>query len=210
MKGQFFPYKDENVAKNRPYITWALIAVNVIVFAWSLFNFDYIINTFGFTPANFVIITLFTSMFLHGGLDHIFGNMWYLWIFGDNVEDKFGKVKYIVFYIMAGLAAALTQYLTDPTSTVPTIGASGAISGVLGAYFALFPRVNVRVASYFSTFRIPAWAVIGFWFVLQFILGTVSFLGGVGSGIAFWAHVGGFVFGFAVTWILKSAGVVKV
>lgn len=198
LKGQFFPYKDENVAKTKPYITYALIAINVAIFLWSLTNYESIIDAFGFKPSEFLLVTLFTSMFLHGGLDHIFGNMWYLWIFGDNVEDKLGKAKYIIFYILSGIAATLTHYFTNLGSDIPTIGASGAISGVLGAYLAFFPKVRVHVFSWYYSGTVPASYMLGFWFLIQLIFGTASFVGGRGSGIAFWAHVGGFVFGYVI------------
>lgn len=200
MKGQFFPYKDENVAKSKPYITYGIIIACVAVFAWSLTDFENIINTYGFTPADFVLITLFTSMFLHGSIGHIFGNMWFLFIFGDNVEDKFGKMKYILFYIAAGVAAALVHYLSDTGSAIPTIGASGAISGILGAYVVLFPHAKVHtIGPFFQRFPLPAYAMLGLWFALQF-LG----LFGSGGGIAFFAHIGGFVFGAAIALVYKA------
>jgi membrane associated rhomboid family serine protease len=204
MKGQFFPYKDKNVSKHFPYVTYSLIALNVIVFILSLSGFEQVIETYGFTPAHFLLLTLFTSLFLHGGIDHLFGNMLYLYLFGDNVVDTFGRVIYLLFYLAAGIVAALAQFATDPTSTIPTIGASGAISGVLGAYIILFPKVKVRVASYFWSGRVSALYLIGFWFVLQLVWGAFSFLGDQGSGIAFFAHVGGFVFGAAVTYIYRQ------
>ncbi len=196
MKGQFFPYKDENVSKSTPYVTYALIAVNVIVFIISLADFESIINVYGFKPSEFALITLMTSMFLHGGVGHIFGNMWYLFMFGDNVEDRLGKVKYVAFYMLAGLAATLTHYITNIGSSVPAIGASGAISGVLGAYIVFFPHVRVHVASYFTGGTIPAYVMLGLWFVMQFF----GVFAGAG-GIAFFAHIGGFVFGAAGAWI---------
>ncbi len=209
-KGQFFPYKDETKRRSFPYITIALIAVNVLIFIWSLLNFENVINTYGFTPAAASLLTIFTAMFLHGGIDHIFGNMWYLWLFGDNVEDKFGKLFYIIFYLLSGVAATLTHWLTNIGSAVPAIGASGAISGVLGSYVVMFPKAKIQTAGRFGFFTLPAWLMIGFWFVLQLIFGAVSLVGGQGSGIAFWAHVGGFVFGFLVTFILKILGVIKI
>lgn len=202
-KGQFFPTGDENPSSSTPIITYAIIGLCAIIFIWSLTDFDNIINNYGFTPANFVILTLFTSMFLHGGIDHIFGNMWFLFIFGDNVEDKFGKIGYIIFYIASGIAAALVQYITDPLSNVPTIGASGAISGVLGAYLVFYPHVRVRVISGFFSSTVPAFIMIGLWFVIQLIMGTVSLTGGPVSNIAFWAHVGGFVFGAITALVVK-------
>ncbi len=203
MKGQLFPYKDDNVAKSKPIVTYGIIIACIAVFILSLTDFENIINGYGFTPANFVLITLFTSMFLHAGIEHLFGNLWYLWIFGDNVEDRFGRIKYILFYLASGIAATLAQYATDPLSIIPSIGASGAISGVLGAYLVFFPKVRVKVIGpMYSTFEIPAVAMIGFWFVLQFILGTMSLFGAT-SSIAFWAHVGGFVFGASVAFVYK-------
>ncbi len=199
-KGQFFPYRDENTAKKFAHLTFILIVANVLIFVWSLFDFDDVITTYGFTPSHFIILTIFTSMFLHAGIDHLFGNMWYLFIFGDNVEDRFGKLKFIFFYIGSGIAAALTQYITNPSSLVPMIGASGAISGVLGAYLIFYPHVKVH--TFYGA--VPAWVMIGFWFVLQLILGTTGLISGQGSGVAFWAHIGGFVFGAAAAWIYKT------
>jgi len=198
-KGQFFPYSDTAPRKRFPVVTVSLIVLNVIVFIWSLTNYDNIISTYGFVPANLSILTLFTSMFLHGGIDHIFGNMWYLWIFGDNVEDTLGKLKFLLLYFMSGLSAAFFQYLTNPTSTIPSIGASGAISGVLGCYLLIFPREKVLTSVQYSFVRIPAYVVIGFWFILQLIFGAMSLVGYSGSNVAFWAHVDGFVFGLIFT-----------
>lgn len=201
-KGQFFPLSDTAPRKGFPILTISLIIINVAIFVWSLSNFEDIIFTYGFIPAYATILTLFTSMFLHGGLDHIFGNMWYLWIFGDNVESRFGKIKFLFLYFLSGLIATFFHYMTDPASVIPTIGASGAISGILGAYILLFPKEKVLSRIGYSFVHIPAYVVIGFWFVLQFIFGTVSLLGGIGSGIAFFAHVGGFLGGFILTSLL--------
>ncbi len=195
MKGQFFPYSDDNVSSSKPYVTYALIAINIIIFVISLTDFENIINAYGFKPGEFALITLLTSMFLHGGIGHIFGNMWFLFIFGDNVEDRLGKVKYIIFYLLAGLAATLAHFMMNVGSSIPSIGASGAISGVLGAYVVFFPKANVR-----SNFgMIPAWVMLGLWFLMQFF----GVFAGEG-GIAFWAHIGGFVFGAAVAWIFAA------
>ncbi len=177
---------------------YALIGINVLVFLWSLFNYDYIIPAYGFTPASFSLITVFTSMFLHDGLDHLFGNMLFLWIFGDNIEDKFGRVKFVLFYLASGVAATLTHFVTNIGSAIPAIGASGAISGVLGAYLAFYPHAKVHVASSGGTARVPAYAMLVLWFIIQLVFGAVSFLRGSGSGIAFFAHIGGFVFGYVV------------
>ncbi len=196
MKGFFFPYKDDNISKSKPYVTYALIIITVLVFIISLADFENIINVYGFKPSEFVFITLLTSMFLHGGIGHIFGNMWYLFMFGDNIEDRLGKLKYTAFYIFSGLAATLAHYLTNIGSEIPTIGASGAISGVLGAYIVFFPHVRVHVASYYYGGTVPAYAMLGLWFLMQF-LGVFAGEG----GIAFFAHIGGFIFGAVVAWI---------
>ncbi|MEM5766062.1 MAG: rhomboid family intramembrane serine protease [Candidatus Aenigmatarchaeota archaeon] len=198
-KGQFFPYLDTAPRKSYPILTTSLIVLNVLIFFWSLTDYEKIIYTFGFIPIKFSVLTLFTSMFLHGGLDHLFGNMWYLWIFGDNVEDRLGRIKFILLYFLSGLSAAFFQFLTDPYSTIPSIGASGAISGILGAYLFLFPKEKILTNVQYVLIRVPAYVVIGVWFLIQFIFGTASLLGGIGSNIAFWAHIGGFLFGLAFT-----------
>ncbi len=207
MKGQFFPYQDENVSKSFPYVTVSVIAFNIAVFIWSLSDFENILNTYGFVPAEFSILTVFTAMFLHGGLDHIFGNMWYLWLYGDNVEDRMGKVKYLAFYLMSGIAASLVHYITNLGSGIPAVGASGAISGVLGAYLVLFPNVSIKtIGPFYQTYRLPAKMLIGLWFGIQFLFGLQSFAGGTGSGIAFWAHIGGFAFGYLAAKIMFGPG----
>jgi len=203
-KGQFFPYSDTAPRRKFPILTISLIILNVYIFFWSLTDYERIIFTFGFIPAQFSVFTLFTSMFLHGGLDHLFGNMWYLWIFGDNVEDALGKLKFLLLYFLSGLSAAFFQFLTDPSSTIPSIGASGAISGVLGAYLFLFPKEKVLTSIQYTFVRIPAYIVIGFWFLLQFIFGTITLLGVTGSNIAFWAHIGGFLFGLVFTKLITK------
>lgn len=189
------PLRDIVERKRLPIVNVTLIALNIAIFIWSLRNFEAAVFGYGFIPAKWSLFTAFTSMFLHGGLDHLIGNMWYLWIFGDNVEDRFGHAKYLVFYLASGLMAAFVHYLTDPLSKIPTIGASGAISGVLGAYAIFFPKAKVLVLFKLYFTFIPAFIMIGFWFILQLIFGTISLLGGIGSGIAYWAHIGGFVFG---------------
>ncbi len=199
------PVQDIVHRRTFPYVNVALIVVNVVAFFLSLTNFEYIIYTYGFTPAQGSVITVLTSMFLHGGFDHIIGNMWYLWIFGDNVEDRFGHTGYIMLYLFFGVIAAATQYFIDPSSQVPMIGASGAISGIMGAYVVLFPRAKVNViAGYFLT-TLPAILMIGFWFLLQLLLGVQSFTGGVGSGVAYGAHIGGFLAGMAVAILFRIA-----
>ncbi len=209
-KGQFFPYKDDNPSRSKPYATIALILICVVVFVLSLADFENITSAYGFTPASAALLTIFTSMFLHGGIAHIAGNMWFLWIFGDNVEDKFGKIKYVIFYIASGVAATFVHWLSNHSSSVPAIGASGAISGILGAYIVMFPKVRIHVGGIYGGFRLPAYAMIGFWFLMQLVLGTAGLFGGASSGVAFWAHVGGFVFGAAVVLVAMKLKLVKV
>lgn len=209
MEGQLFPYADNIKSKDFPIITVLLIVANVVIFFWSLGNFEAIILAFGFVPALFpsthAFITLLTSMFLHGGFDHIFGNMWYLWIFGDNVEDFFGKLRFVLIYLVSGIVASFFQYAVDPASNVPSIGASGAISGILGAYFVLFPKSGVLTSVGYSLITIPSWFVIGLWFAMQLFFGAASLFGQSGSNIAFFAHVGGFVAGVAIAYIAKKS-----
>ena len=207
-KAQFFPLKDENPRKRFPLVNWIFIAVNIAVFVLSLGDFEQFINTYGFKPAEFSILAMFTSMFLHGGIAHIFGNMWFLHIFGDNVEDVFGHLKYIIFYILSGIAASLLHFLLNLGSDVPAVGASGAISGVLGAYVVLFPHVKVYVIGRFYSGKVSAKFMLGIWFLFQFISGAFS-LFGAQSGIAFFAHIGGFVFGAVFAWIFKTISKTK-
>jgi membrane associated rhomboid family serine protease len=150
--------------------------------------------------------TAVTHMFLHGGWGHILGNMWFLWIFGDNVEDAMGHVRFAIFYILCGLAAAGAQMLSDPGSAIPMVGASGAIGGVMGAYIILYPRVHVHsvviLGFYITTFAIPAVAMLGYWFLIQLLSGAVAT--GTGGGVAFWAHVGGFVAGAVLILLFRD------
>ena len=202
-KAQFFPLKDENPRSRFPFVNFLFIIVNVVVFVLSLSAFEQFIKTYGFKPAEFSILTLFTSMFLHGGIAHISGNMWFLYIFGDNVEDKFGHFKYIIFYILSGIAASTSHFLLNINSDIPAVGASGAISGVLGAYLVLFPRVRVYVTGGFGHVgKVSAVFMLGVWFLFQLVSGTFS-LFGTQSGIAFFAHIGGFVFGVIFALIFK-------
>ncbi|MFH1294792.1 MAG: rhomboid family intramembrane serine protease [Candidatus Aenigmatarchaeota archaeon] len=203
MKAQFLPYSDENPTESTSFVTYGLIVANIVVFVWSLFDMENVLYTWGFIPAAFAPITIVTSMFLHGGIEHIVFNMWFLFLFGDNIEDKFGHAHYLGFYILAGLFAAIIHFLTNPASAIPTIGASGAVSGILGAYIALFPRVRVKAIGFYMSMNVSALWIIGSWFVLQLFSGFVSLISGVSGGIAFWAHIGGFVFGYGYTRILK-------
>ena len=151
--------------------------------------------------------TTFTSMFMHGGWMHIIGNMWFLWIFGDNVEDAMGPVRFFVFYLLCGLAAAAFQVAADPGSQIPMVGASGAIGGVMGAYILLYPRVHVHMlfilVFYVTTIAVPAFLMLGYWFVVQVLSGVATY-GQDGGGVAFWAHVGGFVAGVVLIFMFRD------
>jgi membrane associated rhomboid family serine protease len=200
-----FPLKDENPTRGRPVVTVALIAINLGIFFGSWFGgkLDEIVGIYGMRPSEILagkkIHTLFTSMFLHGGILHVIGNVWYLWIFGDNIEDVLGKRKFILFYVFCGLIAGLVHALANSSSNVPTIGASGAVSGVLGAYLLLYPWARVHAAVVFFYFvhlvTIPAMLLIGFWFVLQILSASFTWVLGIQSGIAYLAHIGGFLAG---------------
>jgi membrane associated rhomboid family serine protease len=215
------PISDDNPARLRPYATWTLVGLCVAVFFWQL-TFDEpaeerLIETLGFVPVSLTgalgssgegtplaWLTLVTSMFLHGGFLHLGGNMLYLWIFGNNVEDAMGHVRFLAFYFVCGIAAALSQALSEPDSAIPMVGASGAISGVLASYALIFPRARVNViiplGIIFYPLKISAVYVIGFWFLLQLLnlIGPPQ-----AGGTAWWAHVGGFAAGLALTPILS-------
>lgn len=202
-----FPIRDHNPSGRVPYVSRALIAINVTVFLayWLTIpdgrQMNFFFFTWGLVPGKVAqgwdIHTLITSMFLHGGWMHLAGNMLYLWIFGDNVEDEMGHGRFLAFYLACGLAAAAAQVWPDPASPVPMVGASGAIAGVLGAYLLLFPRARVDVlfifVIFFRIFSIPAWIVLGAWFGLQLVSGYSEPV--EGGGVAYWAHAGGFVAG---------------
>ena len=209
-----FPYKDDNPRILIPYVTYGIIAINILVFVIQ-FNLgisnqmaeENFIYSFGFIPANFSFNTIFTSMFLHGGFSHIMGNMWFLWVFGDNVEGVLGHVKYALFYILCGVAATISQLLINPASTIPMVGASGAIAGVLGMYMIRFPKANVHVFAFiiifFTTFRIPALFVLGFWFFNQLTNGLGSLGFNTTGGVAWFAHIGGFIAGIMLNQAFK-------
>ena len=202
----FFPYKDDNPRILIPYVTYGIIAVNVFIFAFQ-FSVEFsdpesaalFIYSFGLIPSDFSIFTMFTSMFLHGGIAHILGNMWFLWLFGDNVESTLGHVKYAFFYIICGVAASLCQVLMNPGSEIPMVGASGAIAGVLGLYMVRFPHARVHVfvfiIIFFTTIRVPAMIVLGFWFFNQLTNGMGTLGLDTTGGVAWFAHVGGFIAG---------------
>ena len=216
-----FPIKDENPPSKFPILNMIFIVVNVAVF-FSLYlfsgNYDEIILNYGLIPNDFVsgnferFYTLFTSMFLHGNFFHLFGNMIYLYIFGDNVEDALGSGRYLIFYLLCGIIASITHILslTNPDEYfIPTIGASGAISGVLGAYFLLYPRARIITLVFYGwafLTAIPAIFFLGFWFLLQWLYAVYD----VGGGVAYWAHIGGFIAGLALAPVFRKRKEVEV
>ena len=206
------PLRDVIPSRTTPYITFTLIALNTFVFAYQLLLGDLIeefILVFGLVPAAFSWLAVFTSMFLHGGLLHFGGNMLYLWIFGDNVEDRMGHARFLVFYLLCGVAAALAQTASSPDSLIPMVGASGAIAGVMGAYFVLYPRSRIVTLLpffiFFPIIEVPAIFFLGIWFLMQFVngLGSIAMTAD-GGGVAFWAHVGGFVAGMALILVMRD------
>jgi membrane associated rhomboid family serine protease len=225
-----FPYRDENETQRPAIITGTIIAVNVLVWlfvqgAGSTVALGKSVCELGLIPGELtlslppgtrfpmgdrlVCLTdsgrqvshLITSMFLHGSWMHLLGNMWFLWIFGNNIEDSMGRPRFIVFYLLCGLAAAFGQIVTNPNSTIPMVGASGAISGVMGGYLVLYPNVRVYamvpLGFFLTSVALPAWVMLGYWFLIQFVSGLLTMAGDMG-GVAFWAHVGGFVAGIVL------------
>ncbi|MBN1314636.1 MAG: rhomboid family intramembrane serine protease [Anaerolineales bacterium] len=203
------PIQDMNPSRTKPVITWVIIALNVIVYLYEIVldgmgQLDPFLYQAGVVPSLITtnltnIPDIFTSMFLHGGWIHLLGNMLYLWIFGDNIEDRMGHGRFLVFYLVGGVLASVAQIIVSPGSNVPIIGASGAIAAVLGAYLVEYPRARVRsllMLGYFIRFvHIPAVVVLGFWFVLQFFNGFLSLSSMSAGGVAYFAHIGGFVAG---------------
>ena len=209
----FFPYKDDNPRILFPFVTYTIIGINSLVFIYQYLilppeSLGHIISTYALTPAAPSVITVFTSMFMHGGLMHIIFNMWFLWIFGDNIESVLGHKRYVLFYLLCGVGAALAQIQINTASQIPMVGASGAIAGVLGAYLIRFPRATVHVLVIliiFITFiRVPAMVVIGIWFLSNLTAG----LGTLGieetGGTAWFAHLGGFVSGVVLNQVFKQ------
>jgi membrane associated rhomboid family serine protease len=215
-----FPLRDDQPRFSFPFINYFLIALNVVVFLFELQvgmqsrrELNALIFQFGIVPRHEIgfltgpsgfsplaaLLPILTSMFLHGSWGHIIGNMWFLWIFGDNIEDHLGHFRYLAFYLLAGLAAGLTHIALNANSAVPSVGASGAIAGVMGAYLVLYP--GARVLTWFPPiflFHVPAWLMLGYWFFVQFLSGTAMSIAETSQttgGIAFWAHVGGFIAG---------------
>ncbi|MBU2992670.1 rhomboid family intramembrane serine protease [Octadecabacter sp. 1_MG-2023] len=214
------PIRDHNPSERTPYVTYALIAINIAVFAWqygvltNVSSSNQFLIDYAFWPVLFEsgdgYTGMFTHMFLHGGLMHIAGNMLFLWIFGDNMEEEFGHVPFLIFYIASGLAAAYLQYLPNTGSQIPMVGASGAIAGVMGGYLLLFPKARVDIffffVIFFRIFSLPSFVVLGVWMALQVFNGLGSDLNG--GGTAYWAHVGGFIAGMVITipiWLRRGA-----
>ena len=226
-----FPYHDENETQRTAYVTYAIIAVNVLVWlvvegAGSALSVARSVCEFGLIPGELTgllppgtpfpmgeglvcltdpgrqVFNVFSSMFLHGSWLHMIGNMWFLWIFGNNIEDSMGHGRFVVFYLLSGLAAALLQVVISPGSPIPMVGASGAISGVMGAYLVLYPRVRVwamvPIGIIPVSVALPAWTMLLYWAFIQFAGGLFGLMAEEGGGVAFWAHVGGFVAGLAL------------
>ncbi len=223
-----FPLRDDNPTSSFPLVTVLLIVVNALVFLYQVSlgprAGQLLIYQYGAIPSVVVgtdtlpariaavppVLSLFTSMFLHGGWMHLIGNMWYLWIFGDNIEEAMGSFRYLIFYLLSGFLASISHVLSNVGSTIPSIGASGAISGVLGAYLLLYPRARVLTLIFLGWFirliYIPAGFVLGFWFFLQLLSGSMS-QGQDAGGVAFWAHIGGFLAGIALVGLFKRSNV---
>ncbi len=208
-----FPIGDDDTSRRTfPLVTYALIALNLLFFFVELSGGDAFIEKWAFVPRRFLanpsggFLTLFTSMFMHGGWLHLGGNMLYLWIFGDNVEDRFGHLKFIIFYLICGLAATFAQLAFSLGSNVPNLGASGAIAGVLGAYILLFPQGSVKVLQGSQVIQVPALIVIGIWIVLQFFSGIGSIANTAETGgVAYMAHIGGFLAGVVLTFLFRGS-----
>lgn len=217
------PFKDDNPTRIFPFITIGLIVINCVVFIWQItspLGIEKIAYRYGAIPYNLIsfdvmqpvhpVVSIFTSMFLHGGFLHLAGNMLYLWIFGNNIEDSLGHFRFLIFYLFSGSIAAYSHALTDTQSFIPMIGASGAVSGVLGAYILLFPKAKVYTFFFFGFFwqilRLPAIVVIGFWTVIQIISGLASYGIGQQGGVAWFAHIGGFLVGLITIklWVPKK------
>lgn len=215
------PYKDDNPTTTFPLFTILFIALNTAVYFWQLLSpagMQKIVQSYGAVPAALMgsgtgqpfhpALTVVTSMFLHGGLFHLGGNMLYLWIFGNNIEDKLGHLRFVVFYLLGGAVAVYAHALTEPGSVIPMIGASGAVSAILGAYLLLFPRASVSTILFLGFFvrvvKLPALIVIGFWAIIQLVNGILIKGLQDGAGVAWFAHIGGFVFGVLAIKIFMS------
>lgn len=206
------PIGDDNSSRRLiPLVTYALIVLNILFFLVEMSGGDAFIMQWAFIPSRFLanpvadFPTLFTSMFMHAGLLHLGGNMLYLWIFGDNVEDRFGHTKFLIFYLLCGLGATFAQLMFSLDSNIPNLGASGAIAGVLGSYILMFPKGRIRVLQGQRVVQAPALMVIGFWIVLQLFSGIGSIASTADTGgVAYMAHIGGFVAGFVLTFLFRG------
>lgn len=208
-----FPLRDTQPSYSKPLVTILLIVINAVVFLYEIsldpFSRNHFVFQYGVVPERLNYVSLLTSMFLHGGWMHIIGNMWFLWIFGDNIEDILGHLPYLLFYLVCGVAAALSQTALNPDSRMPMIGASGAIAGVMGAYLLKFPHSRIKTLVFFifiTVIELPAVFVLGYWFVIQFFsgLGSVAYSHATEGGVAFFAHVGGFITGIILISILPT------
>ena len=208
------PLRDVIPSRTTPYITVTIIILNAVAWLFELATprdvLPAFLQVYGVVPANFRASTLITSMFLHGSWSHVMGNMWYLWIFGDNVEDRVGHGRFIIFYVLCGAAAAFGQMALDPASRLPLIGASGAIAGVMGAYFVLYPHSRVLtlvpLIIFWEVIELPAIFLLGFWFLMQlFSAGAIAVTASAGrGGVAFAAHAAGFVVGIGAVFVLRK------
>lgn len=212
------PLRDENPTRTIPYVNYTLIAINILVFIFQVMlgsSQETFVYQFALIPAQVTskldfsdVFDIFTSMFMHAGLAHIGGNMLYLWIFGDNVEDAMGHGRYLFFYLFGGVAASVAHIVTNPGSQIPTVGASGAIAAVLGAYLVLYPQSRVMTLIFLGYFirmaMVPATIVLGLWFVLQLFQGVLTLGAADVGGVAFWAHIGGFVAGLVLAKLLAK------
>jgi membrane associated rhomboid family serine protease len=209
-----FPLRDTQPSYSRPVVTVFLIVINLLVFLFEIslepYSRNAFIGSYGLTPDSFHVSNVVTSMFLHGGWLHVLGNMWFLWIFGDNIEDILGHWKYLVFYLACGVLAALVHVFFNPLSRVPTVGASGAIAGVMGAYMIKFPRARiltlVPIFVFITTIEVPAWAMLIYWFVIQLFsgVGSVGYSHLSEGGTAWFAHIGGFLAGILLVHLMGA------
>ena len=214
-----FPLKDTQPSYSRPVVTTVLIAVNILIFLyeWSLPEYsrhylsrNALIQMYGLTPDHFRLPSVVTSMFLHAGWMHVLGNMLYLWVFGNRLEDALGHAKFLIFYLLCGVVAAVAQVLLNPFSTMPMVGASGAIAGVMGAYLLKFPRALILtlvfIIIFATTFEIPAVILLGYWFIIQLFsgLGSIAQTNLSDGGVAWFAHVGGFLAGMVLVKVMGT------
>jgi membrane associated rhomboid family serine protease len=209
-----FPLRDAQPSSSRPAVTIVLIAINALVFLFETSLDDYsrnlLIEMYGVVPGRLYLPSVLTSMFLHGGWMHLLGNMWFLWIFGDNVEDALGHFKYLIFYLLCGVAAAVAHIVLNPFSDVPTVGASGAIAGVMGAYLVKFPRSRILtlvfIFFFITTIEVPAVVMLAYWFVIQIFsgVGSIARTHITEGGVAWFAHVGGFLAGVILVKVMGT------